>query len=70
MGVGGWRGAPGGGNGGSGTGSEGWKCYQCGPRGHIAVKCPAPQPTVLLENTAIAVVPQAGVDTFSGLYAL
>jgi hypothetical protein len=69
-GAGGRRGVPGGGNGGSGTGSEGRKCYRCGQRGHIAVKCPAPQPTVLLENAAIAVVPQAGVDTFSGLYAL
>jgi hypothetical protein len=69
-GAGGRRGVLGGGNGGSGTGSEGRKCYRCGQRGHIAAKCPAPQPTVLPENAAIAVVPQVGVDTFSGLYAL
>jgi hypothetical protein len=53
-GAGGRRGVLGGGNGGSGTGSEGQKCYRCSQRGHIAVKCPAPQPTVLPENTAVA----------------
>jgi hypothetical protein len=58
MGAGGQRGVPGGGNGGSGTGSEGRKCYRCSQRGHIAAKCPAPQPTVLPENAAVAVVPQ------------
>jgi hypothetical protein len=69
-GAGGRRGVLGGGNGGSGTGSEDQKCYWCSQCRHIAVKCPALQPTDLPENAAVAVAPQTSVKNFSGLYAL